>query len=295
MNLIKFIDKEIMKNLQTIVIYVLDRNIISIIKDKNSNKSITDENKQKILDDLLNRIKCSKSIVTPILSLLEGQHGRMECADEISDTVNKEQEALGNFFGRKKVDRSLIENKDFFSLFKIAKTSNEYHENIKAKINFLKDINEYLYQPLSTRARSDARDKVMSIQREKYGKYFDNFNPIVIAALCSIYDNKVCKKILKPKKDINNTNYYNAVMDFQYFNLFVYISGRMEGRYNKKYNAKNRLVFLSGDKNLNEFFSWYDVCHSESSLVNGVFKSKMKLSEKGVSNIPDELRKLLNI
>lgn len=294
MDLIKFINKAIMKNLQTIDIYVLDRNIISIIKDRNANKSITDKNKQNILD-CLNRINCSKSIVSPIFSLFEGQHGRMECVDEISDTVNKELEALEIFFGRKKVDRSLIESEAFLSLFKTVKNSNEYHKNIKAKINFLNDINKYLYQPLHTRARLDIRDKIISIQREKYGNYFDNFNPIVIAALCCIYGSNVCRKILKPKEDINKTNYYNAVMDFQHFDLFVYISGKMEGKYNKKYNAKNHLVFLSGDKNLNNFFSWYDVYHSKSLFIDGVLKSKMMLSKTGALNIPNELNSFFNI
>lgn len=168
----KFINKGIMKNSQIITIYFLDRNIISIIKDRNANKPITDKSKQNILD-CLNRINCSKSIVTPLFSLLEGQHGRIECVDEISDTVNRELEALEIFFGRKKVDRSLRE--DLLPLFKEAKASNGYKENIKAKIDFLRDINEYLYQPLSMKARSDARDKIISIQRNKYRKYFDNF------------------------------------------------------------------------------------------------------------------------
>lgn len=291
MDLMKFINKGIMKNSQIITIYFLDRNIISIIKDRNANKPITDKSKQNILD-CLNRINCSKSIVTPLFSLLEGQHGRIECVDEISDTVNRELEALEIFFGRKKVDRSLRE--DFLPLFKEAKASNGYKENIKAKIDFLRDINEYLYQPLSMKARSDARDKIISIQRNKYRKYFDNFNPVVIATLCCIYNNDVCRKILKPKKDIDNTNYYNAIMDFQNFEMFVYASGKMEGTYDKNYNIRH-LVFLSGDKNLNEFFSWYDVFHSKSSFVNGILKFKMMLSEAGVSNIPNELRELLNI
>lgn len=43
MDLMKFINKGIMKNSQIITIYFLDRNIISIIKDRNANKPITDK------------------------------------------------------------------------------------------------------------------------------------------------------------------------------------------------------------------------------------------------------------
>ena len=84
-------------------------------------------------------------------------------------------------------------------------------------------------------------------------------------------------------------------MDFQHFTFFTMLVGQIEGKYSKRYNANIHCEFLSGDKFLNEFFNWYKVNESSSFLGNGEFKINAKLSDKGIKNIPIELKYFFGI
>lgn len=290
MDFMKLIEKAIMKNSKTKIVYFLDRNVISIIKDINEGKAIDDQNKRDILDSL-NKIDCESSIITPMFSLFEGQHGRMECVDEIPNTVVKELDVLKIFFKKARVDDSFqIYAKQ---LFEAAKTSEEYQKSIQDKISFLEEINEYLYQPLPSKDRKKVCENIENIYKNKY--FFDKFNPVVVAALFCLCGNDICKKILKPKKDVNKTNYYNAVMDFQHFTMFAMLVGQIEGEYSQSHQAKIHCEFLSGDKYLEEFFSWFKINQSSSSLDVDKFSISVALTEKGISNIPDELKTYFGI
>lgn len=291
MDFMKIINRAIVKFSKTKTVYFLDRNIISIIKDANVWKTIDDQNKKDILSHLY-KIDSINSIITPMFSLFEGQHGRIEYDNEVFDTVDKELNVLKNFFKKAKVDDSFISN---FELFEQAKVSIEYKKNVEDKISFLEDINDYLYQPLSSEAKSNAIEKILCIQEEKYRDCFDRIDPVVVASLCCVYGNNICKKILKPKKEVEKTSYYNAVMDFQHFTFFTMLVGRIESEYGKRHNPNIHCEFLSGDKFLNEFFSWYKVNESSSFLGNEKFKINVKFSKKGIENIPIELRDFLGI
>ncbi|HHX2531724.1 hypothetical protein ACTHSP_00895 [Neisseria sp. P0001.S005] len=291
MDFMKIINRAIVKFSKTKTVYFLDRNIISIIKDANVGKTIDDQNKKDILSHLY-KIDSINSIITPMFSLFEGQYGRIEYDNEVIDTVDKELNVLKNFFKKAKVDDSFISN---FELFEQAKVSIEYKKNVEDKISFLEDINDYLYQPLSSDRKSNAIEKILHIQGEKYGACFDKLNPVVVASLCCVYGNDICKKILKPKKEVEKTNYYNAVLDFQHFTFFTMLVGQIEGKYSKQHNANIHCKFLSGDKFLNEFFNWYKVNESSSFLGNGEFKINAKLNDKGIRNIPIELKDFFGI
>lgn len=292
MDFMKLIEKAIMKNSKTKIVYFLDRNVISIIKDINEGRTIDDQNKLDILDSL-NNIDFENSIITPMFSLFEGQHGRIECVNEIPSTVAKEVDALKKFFKKARIDDSfqMVVKK----LFEIAKSNAEYQKSIQDKISFLKEVNQYLYQPLSLEEKTKAIEGIKSIHRDKYFIYFDKFNPVVVAALFCLCGNDICKKILKPKKDVNKTNYYNAVMDFQHFTMFAMLVGQIEGKYSQPHQAKIHCEFLSGDKYLEEFFSWFKINQSSSSFDVDKFSISVALTEKGISNIPDELKNYFGI
>lgn len=287
----KIINRAIVKFSKTKTVYFLDRNIISIIKDANVGKIIDDQNKKDILSHLY-KIDSINSIITPMFSLFEGQHGRIEYDNEVFDTVDKELNVLKNFFKKAKVDDLFISN---FKLFEQAKVSIEYKNNVEDKISFLEDINDYLYQPLSSADKPNAIKEILHIQGEKYGACFDKLNPVVVASLCCVYGNDICKKILKPKKELDKTNYYNAVMDFQHFTYFTMLVGQIEGKYSERHKANIHCEFLSGDKFLNKFFNWYKVNESSGFLGNGEFKINAKLSDEGIKNIPIELKNFFGI
>ena len=41
--------------------------------------------------------------------------------------------------------------------------------------------------------------------RGKDSVCFDKLNPVVVASLCCVYGNDICKRILKPKKEVEKT------------------------------------------------------------------------------------------
>lgn len=270
-------------------IFFLDRNIISMIKDINLGKDMSDEHKQDILDKL-NRIDQRENIITPILSVFEGEHGRLDTEDEIKNTVKKETYVLKNFFKKATVDKSIY--KELLPLFLEGKLSPEFNIDIFNKIKFLQVVNAYIYQPVSPAVRAEFKDNIVNHLSEFK---IDKCNPIVVAVLCTLYGNEVCRKILKPKEDVNKTNYYNAVMDFQHFSIYATLAGQMKGNYSGKQGAFIDCQFLTSDKSLNEFFTWFNYNKVNSSIDNGFINIDIAISEKGISNIPDELKDLFEI
>lgn len=171
-----------------------------------------------------------------------------------------------------------------------AKNSHDYASCIEHKIKFLKEVNDFLYQPLPKDDWHKAKEEILKIHEDRYNQYFSQCSPIVLSALYCLYGNDTCRKILKPKKCVCKTNYYNAVMDFQHFSFFALLASHFHDKYNKKYCAKLDCEFLSGDKSLTEFFSWFDVRQFGSSLSTDELRIDLRLSRKGIKSMPCELR-----
>ena len=62
-------------------VIILDRNVISLIKDVNSGKVISDSNKLNMLSQL-RELDIPENKISSIFSIIEGQKGRVETLEE---------------------------------------------------------------------------------------------------------------------------------------------------------------------------------------------------------------------
>lgn len=284
MDILKLIDNFIKKDNY---IYFLDRNIISKIKAYNkaleeSKKSNSEKLKKlkKELESVKEADQLSNKI-TPILSLFEGESGEIEYDKVLSKKALKQEVYhLKKFFSKAKVD----DLSEVVDTFLCAKHDVEYIKDIKSKIEFLEKINEYIYQKLLPEKVEQAKFDIIKISEEMK---LNKFHPVVVASLCTLYGDNICRGILKPKGNIANAKYYNAVLDLQHFSIFSMLSSRIDG--NKYYCNKYVCKFLSLDKNLNEFFSWFQILKSPNKDFLDHVEIKFILSDKGWNSIPKEL------
>lgn len=276
-----------------ITIYFLDRNIISLIKEINSGKDISKQ-KQEVLNELEKIKNDINSRVTPIFSLIEGQTGHQENKDEINETRIKEIKELENFFGAKKVERYFNSNMldDFYNF----KQSPDHINDVKNKEKFLKEINGLIINKLKKEVMCKKREEIL---RKAWEFKIDRNDPIIKVALMCLYNNETCRKIIKPKKNEDEFKTYGAVLDLYHFTLFTYLSAYF--KYSFKYEFKYygychyriyfKMKFLTDDRSLKEFFSWFDLENSSTCLnLEGEFIFKCPLSQKGIKNIPDDLK-----
>lgn len=184
-------------------IYMLDRNVVSIIKASNSGKSIIDQDKLAMLD-FLQAIDKPSSSITAIISIIEGQKGRAESLEEKSECMKKEAREIEIFFKEARTDCDTLHlmEKQFLEAFGSPPESewNKYEE-------FLVKIKNFIVNPTACAKRWHAckailaQAKALSIPQNHF---------LVMTTIARLYGNTHARDTLNPHKD----NYpYNALSD----------------------------------------------------------------------------------
>ncbi len=222
-------------------ILVLDRNIISVIKNCNSQKSQSRQEQLKMLRYL--RFNDRKTIsVTSMLSILEGQKGRVESYEEMKDTIESESSALTVFFSKAKVDSSfLLENAE--STSKIFIDSNAAY---KTKYDlFLEEINPLLIDKPKSSQKLNIKKQIIDIANKHE---ISMGHPVVMCCISALFGYESSRKIIKFKK--NNYNPYNARNDLLVISWFYHLKENA-----KKIHPNINIKYLTLDKHLNNFLS----------------------------------------
>ena len=131
-------------------IILLDRNVISLIKDINSGKAITDSNKLCMVDRL-RKLDSSKNKISPIFSIIEGQKGRLESLQEKEETAEIETDELRKFFKNAHVDKYPTDNVG--DLYAALNIDSSYVNTEKAMKSFLSKASDILKNPVSQSTR----------------------------------------------------------------------------------------------------------------------------------------------
>ncbi len=223
-------------------IIVLDRNVISLIKEYNSGKNLTDELKVQMLADL-KVLDLKGNSITPLFSIFEGQKGRPESVDEKEETVNKEAVQVAKFFKNAKADSEFLIQTARETSHIFIDSSIEYHEKYD---QFLSEAQLLIVNKLPKHRKESVSDTIIDIA-EKYEVPL--FHPVVICCLSALYGFDYARKIIKPKND----NYcpYNARNDLMIISnlAMLYIKSA-------KCNEKTKIKFLTLDKALGKFQSY---------------------------------------
>ncbi|TDB43248.1 hypothetical protein [Photorhabdus luminescens] len=83
--------------------YLLDRNVVNLIKNVVAGKELTDKRKLHYVQ-FLRRIDTPMSYISPLLSIIEGECGREDNAEEKANCQKEESEALRQFFSIANID-----------------------------------------------------------------------------------------------------------------------------------------------------------------------------------------------
>ena len=268
-------------------VYFLDRNIISIIKDSNLNRKQKDRNKLDILKKLreIDRDGC---FITPILSIMEGEHGKLEDkSKQIEDVIDIEFSELEKFFHNAELDKAfnLLFMKE---LLVIGKLGRDYKNNIKNKEGFLSDIRELI---LNLPKKEKLKERINQILDIASSYKLSRDNPMVIACILSICGEGQCKKIIKPNKE----KYYNAAMDFTHLSIFSFLKSQYTHTYRRGRKEIVHCKLITGDIALNNFIKYFDF-----DSINGDFLPQdfgyyatINLSEYGKKKIPDFVKTII--
>jgi hypothetical protein len=78
-------------------VYLLDRNIISLIRNVNSGKLPTDDNKKLMLEQLKDKDK-KENLFSPMTSIAEGNQKRIMNEEEFRTVIDNDAAAIESFF-----------------------------------------------------------------------------------------------------------------------------------------------------------------------------------------------------
>jgi len=187
-------------------IIFLDRNVISTIKKKLNGKRILDH-----MDRSIRLLDKSDHLITPFLSIREGQSGISENYQEMKETLVTETSIISRFFKNAKTDSSfLMDKKDEFTEIFSNHTELKW-DNYRL---FLHQARSILLQTVAKQDRNKYRDQIFSIASENE---VTPSHPVVICCLSVLYGCTKTKRIINPK--LNETNdqkdkaIYNALND----------------------------------------------------------------------------------
>lgn len=86
-------------------IYLLDRNVVDVIKTYcNGNQTRFDDKNKKEMLEFLKTIDTKENAISPLFSIVEGQKGRQENTEEKENCLEKEATAVNSFFKNAKTD-----------------------------------------------------------------------------------------------------------------------------------------------------------------------------------------------
>lgn len=185
-------------------LFFLDRNVVDLIKGFNSGRKITDPKKIAKLN-FLREIDTARSLVTPILSMIEGQKGRKESFQEKLDIAEKETEAVRAFFAKARTDSETIQGlkPEFASAF--SEHSEEDWGNVE---NFLREACPFIANKITKNDRAAAELEILSAAEK-------NNVPAghLAVALClgCLYGSDAAREVIKPGRIKEKT--HNVMSD----------------------------------------------------------------------------------
>jgi len=219
-------------------IYLLDRNVVDVIKNSIVGKKVCSDKLP-----MLKRLKTldnPNSIISPILSIIEGQTSKVENSKEVLKTLEKESEIIARFFNLAKVDTSyLIDNKHKFCNVFCDYTSNVMDEHSE----FLEKVSSLIYQ--SGKDKTKVKNEIIKLaldQKLNLNHY------VVVSCLACLYGSRFARKVLKPKR--NGINTYNALSDLSIISKICQMKASLV-----KSNLNARIELLTLDQGLKNLLS----------------------------------------
>ncbi|SPA02785.1 hypothetical protein CBM2626_B30103 [Cupriavidus taiwanensis] len=190
-------------NVQTDTLFLLDRNVLSVIKVAIAGKEQKGEKEQRMLD-FLRGIDVPQYAISPLPSLMEGEHGREDNVTEKTKQLEKETEAVSRFFRYARTDSAYLNSaKDMFARIFAGLREADWD----ARAAFRMKAVPLIIDPVAPVARKAVEDKFSELA---ISGGLERTDGIVVLFLACLYGNPDARKVLKPSKPYAT---YNVLSD----------------------------------------------------------------------------------
>lgn len=245
--------------------YLLDRNIISLLKDSAKGKRQKAKSKELNMLVKLRKIDRKNSYIGSILSTIEGQTGKKESVESIKKTIKDDSSPLSSFFRKARLDgKFLLKEKDYLS-----EVIAELWENYDSYYNFLEECSDLLYQKVKGEKKHEIRNSIL----DKANKYkIPLSHHVVICCIATLYGSIDARKVMKPKK--LKFKAYNALNDLLFLSRIQQIKATAKNMKIEKFT----IYFLSLDVYLMNFYSLINTV--DAYLVDGGVHVNASYSEQ---------------
>jgi hypothetical protein len=189
-------------DMYTPFLHLLDRNAVALIKDSNAGKIQTDKKKIDFLRRL-RQLDSERDYVSPLLSIMEGEHSRKDTAEEKVACQRKESGAVRRFFKLANTDSDFLDANGNV----LGQVFTEYREGgWIAREAFLRAAAPLISSAVKKNERKTIEDQLIAMALEAGLTQLD---PLLVICLACLYGSEDARKLIKP----SNLNTYNVLSD----------------------------------------------------------------------------------
>ena len=230
-------------------IYLLDRNVVSLIKSVNSGKQTKDDNQKSMLEWLRSH-DTRDNLFSPMTSIAEGDQKGIMDSDQFRSVILSEASSIGSFFHHARTDqRFFCEMAD-----KLCSFQNNLNETLFVQyVKFLRTVSLKIVVKVAMSKRHSVRDFIIQAALS-FG--IDPSHPVVICCLSILYGSDVSRGVLKPSAALKADAWHNAISDIQ-------IISRL-GQFNS-FGSDLDFHFITMDRNLKRFVESFTVTRAHAS------------------------------
>ncbi|WP_321935389.1 hypothetical protein [Paraburkholderia sp. J8-2] len=186
----------------TDALFLLDRNVVALIKDVVAGRVQTDPKKQAYLE-ALRALDLPTHSMSPLPSIIEGEKGLEDSAPEKAATLQKEALAVRQFFTRASTDADqLLSSKDTVASLFTGLRESQWDE----RAAFVLTAAPLLTQKVAANRRRSVEDELV---RLAHLNGLGANDAIVMLCLACLYGSDAARGVLKPAKP----NVHNVLSD----------------------------------------------------------------------------------
>lgn len=261
-------------------VIILDRNVISLIKEANLGKVISDSNKLNMLSQL-NELDIPENKISPIFSIIEGQKGRKESFEEKRNTAEIETDELKKFFKKAIIDTYPLDHIGY--LYASLDIDRSYLNTKVAIGKFLKRASKLISNPISENKRRSIADNLIELAKEcKISSYEGGKFALFLGLLCLYRDNNALK-VVKYKK-AKKINLYNALNDIFHFINFIKIKAHLAN-----FHSFTAIRFITDDKSLSGLFDYVEDISEKVIDDKKLVAYKLNFYQERIKFLPNDI------
>ena len=276
---------------QTLIL--LDRNAVTFIRDYLSARekrrtraflNARSDNYGRLFS--LHSVDRPEFCASPLLSIMEGQLAGPQTAPAVVAVAEEEFAAVAQFFTLANTDGKVGRNAQFIQQ-SAAAFSGELEHSFSAVQRFLTDCFPLIYQSISADKRLSVENTLFELARKHT---LSISHPAFIVAVASLYGNRDCQAVLKPKASLSgdrlNRATYNSTSDIAVLHRVAMITALLQSEPDR---GPNKVRFFTFDKPLLRIYDSLEISgiHVQEGKRSSRTTMKISFSADLFPNLPE--------